>query len=359
MKKELSAKKTILNIVIFLALVALTMYILLRGQDFGAILKAIKTASPFYLVLGSVLGFVFILSEAINLHTLLKTLDYRVSFFQSLKYAFTGFFFSSITPSATGGQPMQLYAMKKDDIELSHSSLILLLELACFQVVTLTFGVAAIIWTFTTVAQFPNYIKILGLIGIVFNFAVLSFLIFGIFSPKFANKILGFITVIINKLPILSDTKKEKAIKGFTEQIAEYHRCAKMIKANLTVLLKVIPVLFLQFLCQFSVPYMIYLALGQNTATFFEIIMLQALVYTATAFVPLPGSVGINEGIFLRVFRGIYAMGLTSTAMVLSRGISFYLCLIISGLALAAMEIHTLVKTSKVTPILQTRKNTK
>lgn len=35
------------------------------------------------------------------------------SFIEALKVAFVGVFFSAITPSSTGGQPMQLYLMSK------------------------------------------------------------------------------------------------------------------------------------------------------------------------------------------------------------------------------------------------------
>lgn len=39
----------------------------------------------------------------------------RRKFFDSLyQYSFIGFFYSGITPSATGGQPVQLYYMSKD-----------------------------------------------------------------------------------------------------------------------------------------------------------------------------------------------------------------------------------------------------
>lgn len=43
-------------------------------------------------------------------------------------------FFSSITPSATGGQPVQLYVMNKDNIHVAHGTMALLTELTSFQI---------------------------------------------------------------------------------------------------------------------------------------------------------------------------------------------------------------------------------
>lgn len=43
-----------------------------------------------------------------------------------ISYSFIGFFFSGINPSATGGQPMQLYYMKKDGNKISSASVVLM-----------------------------------------------------------------------------------------------------------------------------------------------------------------------------------------------------------------------------------------
>ena len=48
-----------------------------------------------------------------------------------------GFYFSSITPSSSGGQPAQVYFMKKDNIEVGHSSLSLLVMVMFYQIAML------------------------------------------------------------------------------------------------------------------------------------------------------------------------------------------------------------------------------
>ena len=59
---------------------------------------------------------IYLLLEAVNLHRTLKVLGEKVTFWQNIKYAIIGFFFSSITPAASGGQPMQIYYMYKEKI---------------------------------------------------------------------------------------------------------------------------------------------------------------------------------------------------------------------------------------------------
>ena len=49
---------------------------------------------------------------------------------------------------------------------------------------------------------------------------------------------------------------------------------------------------------------------------------------------PLPGAVGVGEGGFLAVFRMLFPSQLLGGAMLLSRGISFYLFVLLTGAAL-------------------------
>ena len=68
---------------------------------------------------------------------ILKTMGYRLKPLQALKYSMIGFYFSSITPSSSGGQPAQVYFMKKDNIEVGHSSLSLLVMVMFYQIAML------------------------------------------------------------------------------------------------------------------------------------------------------------------------------------------------------------------------------
>ena len=58
-------------------------------------------------------------------------------------------FFSSITPSATGGQPVQLYVMNKDNIHVAHGTMALLTELTSFQIAAFLMENVATFWILT------------------------------------------------------------------------------------------------------------------------------------------------------------------------------------------------------------------
>lgn len=62
-------------------------------------------------MLGLLLMFAFVGCEAMCSRTILRQLGDRVPYRRCLGYACTGFVFSSITPSASGGQPAQVCCM--------------------------------------------------------------------------------------------------------------------------------------------------------------------------------------------------------------------------------------------------------
>ena len=61
-------------------------------------------------------------------------------------YSFVGFFFSCITPSASGGQPMQIFYMKKDKLPIPVTTLVLMIVTITYKAVLVVIGVLICFW---------------------------------------------------------------------------------------------------------------------------------------------------------------------------------------------------------------------
>ena len=57
-----------------------------------------------------------------------------------------GFFFSCVTPSATGGQPMQIYFMKKEKIPIPVSTVILMIVTITYKLVLVVIGLGILLF---------------------------------------------------------------------------------------------------------------------------------------------------------------------------------------------------------------------
>ena len=81
-----------------------------------------------------------------------------------------------------------------------------------------------------------------------------------------------------------------------------------------------------------AVTWIVYKSYGLSGTGFWNIIALQTMIGVAVEMLPLPGAAGVTEGCFTYMFMGIFTAELVKPAMLLSRGLSFYLLLIMSAL---------------------------
>ena len=159
-----------------------------KDQDIFDIFNILKTVKIRYVVIGIISMLIFLILEAVNIGRTLKTLDEKSSFFKNVKYSLIGFFFSSITPAASGGQPMQVYYMYKDGISVANSTLALLLNLTSMQVITIGFALVSLIFNY----QFLNPVLIVCfIIGIGLNASALALLVIGICSRRLSKGLIN------------------------------------------------------------------------------------------------------------------------------------------------------------------------
>ena len=335
MNTNLSVRKMIRYGVIFLIFAAAAVFLLFKGTDIRTVGEALsKTSFPF-LAAGILTAEIFHLSEGMNLRILLRSFGYPVTFWQGMKYAYIGFFFSSITPSSTGGQPAQLYAMKKDGIELAHGTLALIAELTSFQVAVFFMEVAAVKAIVQGKVRPSGELLILAVLGFLLNILFIAGLLSVLFSHRMKDGLLRFLSGAVDRLPMIKNKKKwkERADGAF----CDFQTCADLIRKDPKVMGKVIAVSLCQVVCWFSVPYMVYLAMGENAAGYPQIFMLQTVLFMTTALLPFPGAAGISEYAFVKLFSDLFVKHPIAAATLVNRGISFYCLLLISAVMAAVL----------------------
>ena len=104
----MSVKKRAVQIAVFLLIMFLTFYALFSGRDLAEIGRSIARMSPVYLIPSAALAVFFVCAEGFMIWFLLNAMrEKKNSLFRCFQYSFIGFFYSGITPSASGGQPVQ------------------------------------------------------------------------------------------------------------------------------------------------------------------------------------------------------------------------------------------------------------
>ena len=147
----MSVKKRILEVTIFLLVMFLTFYTLFSGKNLGEIANAVSKMSVGYLVPAAALAIFFVCAEGYMIWYLLQAMKANrrkegSSLIRCIQYSFIGFFYSGITPSATGGQPVQLYYMSKDGNRGSDSTVVLMTVAVVYKFVLVILGAAILLF---------------------------------------------------------------------------------------------------------------------------------------------------------------------------------------------------------------------
>ena len=360
--KKPSKEKLIMWVLVFLALAGLTVRFLHREYSLASVLSSIKEADPIWLLPGVGAMALFFVCEGANIGRSLRLVGHNISRTDEIRYAMAGFFFSSITPSASGGQPMQLYFMHKDRLPLSHSSLALLTELTSFQAAAATLALAGLVCqrgsvlaagsnagasTAAGAGPGAGLAAVDGTVttailaaGVFISTAVLVFLLFMIFSPSAARIAISPVLWLTDKInPQNAATVRIRLLRG----ICEYRRASLYITKNPCAIAKIFLTSVIQLLACFSITFCVCRSLGISGLSWANITLYQAALYVAVSTLPLPGAVGVTEGGFAVIFASLIPPELMGVAIILSRFISFALPLVASGigtLLLGGMPEH-------------------
>ncbi len=334
-EKAKKIKKTIRNLIVFILLIGLTFYLIFKDQNVLEILNIAVSVKKRYILVAIIAMCLYLLGETINITRILKELGEKSTFLRNIRYTLIGFFFSSITPAASGGQPMEIYYMHKEKIAVANSTLALLVHLTSFQIVTITLGILSTILHFEIVKSGLIYLVVLG---ILLNSTALTLLAISIFSKRLSKGLINFAVKVLKFFRISNIEKKQESLE---KELEKYQESAVYIKEHKKLMIKTLVTTFIQVIIYYSIPYWVYLAFGFTGYNFFQIVTLQAMLYATVSGIPSPGAVGVSEGAFIEIFKGVFPATMMNSAILLNRGASFYLFVIISAIITTITALKT------------------
>ena len=326
--------KTIKNLLFFTLLIVLTFYFILRNQNLNELFSIIKNVNIYYILLAIISMLLFFIIESINVRFTLKNLGEVISLPKVLKNTLICFFFNGITPAATGGEPMEIYYLSKDKVKSSNAILALLIQSCGFLIVSILFGIISAIINYKV---FTHYLIWIFILAVSMSTIVLTIMLICIFSPKLMDKVIDIIIIIIRFITI-NRIKLSKA--KFNKTIETYKDSSIFIKSNIKVFLRNILRNSIQVIFFYLIPYFVYKSLGLSGYSVLKFIGLEAILYSATSSIPLPGAIGISETVYLLLFKNVLVGNYLNSAMILSRGISFYLYVMVGLITLIINSIY-------------------
>lgn len=319
-------------------LMCVTIGYILKDESPQKVINTILSIKPVYIIGTIALMVFYILCEGLNIWITLKALKIKTKMIDCFGYGFVGFYFSGITPSASGGQPAQVYFMNRGKIPVSISSLSLMILLFAHQLVIVVFGIIGLFSKMDYAVTFKSGMNLLLLYGFLSNTFILLGILMLVIAPKTVFKIVNFFGRLLYKVKIIKN--KEKIRKKIARSLEEYEDGAIYMRENPRVIVYVVLVSLLQVFAFFAIPYVIYKGMGLNGYNLGDLVFAQAVLNIAVSSLPLPGAVGASESIFVNMFKTFFGSKLVIPGMLLTRISNFYLVLVLSGVVSIIMYIR-------------------
>ena len=246
---------------------------------------------------------------------MLSVFDREISLKKGVFYSLVEFYFSGITPSSTGGQPVELYYMSKDKIPVKTSYIVLVLNTIYFKIALLSLSILVLVFKGDYIFSNDFIYILFFVLGFITDLAmvVLGLMLLG--NKKLIKKVLTFFYKIGMHFKIIRKRIKNKRIEDIIEK---YNDEIKTLKKNKKALLV-------------SIAYVVYKALGFNKYSYLDLLTIQVSAQTAIEVLPLPGGACLSENMIRDMFTKIFNENLADVGMLLTRTFSFYIPLLVSG----------------------------
>ena len=191
------------------------------------------------------------------------------------------------------------------------------------------------------------FAKVLVILGAVIQALLLGFFIGCMFFGKAIIKVGNGLVTLLNKMRIVKNPDKWR--RRISEEVEKYSACRHIIKDKPAVIFTTFIFNVLQRVSQTLIPCFVCLAIDPN-APFLEIFVLQALVLFGYNSIPIPGGVGAYEYLFIHIYMQLYDNAFILLALMISRLISYYVCMMLSGVVTLTYHMATVRNAAPAVP---------
>lgn len=285
---------------------------------------------PAFLLLAAGCFFLALGTEYVKYRRMLMALAGRDDRRGALHCAILGKYYDNITPLGAGGQPFQIYYLKKRGFSTGVSSAVPIAGFLVLQIAYVLVAAVVFITNHGVVSSLP-VIRAGAYVGLAFYAFIPLCIIFFAVLPKPFEAAACAVTRFLGRLHILKNG--EKAAEKLFDSLNAYIASLRTLMQRKFFLLRMMICSVMYQMAVMSVPYFVLRAFGggNDWRTVFSLVV---YIYAAITIIPTPGNAGAAEGSFYAVFSTLEG-GFLFWGMILWRVLVYYSWLI-AGLVVIA-----------------------
>ena len=331
-------KKWINLILIVVPLVIVLIIGISSGNDLKATAEAIARVPLRYILLCIAAYLTYLFLDALSVWFFLRRQQRPVSLPYACFVAVIGQYYSNITPGATGGQPMQVYYLRKKEIPIALGTSALLVKLFCFQFMLWFLGTLFWIMYPQTIQENVGGNMWILIVGYSYNAVVVIALMLIGLKRNIVEWIVNTAIRIGTKIHLVKDPEASRA--RWSETVDSFHTSITLLRRRPLDLLLQLLIGGLQLLSLMMVIWFLYRGFGLSGTGWGEIIALGIMIYTSAGYTPLPGASGAQEGVFTLFLARVFPDDIRFSALLLWRFFTYYFSLLLGAVVTVFMSFR-------------------
>ena len=341
MKLSKNVKKNLFNILFVLLLFGITFGILIVSSEelnWTTVKAFFADCNGWILLCAFVCMLLFVFFEGLSLHIICRRLGYRPKIQSSIAYSASDVYYSALTPSATGGQPASAFYMVRDGIDGGTAGFGLLLNLFAYTGAILVIGVFAFLFGWSELMQLGTVTQIFIFVGLAMQILLFAFFFLCMAKDKMVLHFGNGIVRLLCKFHILK--KKEKWLERWRLAVVKYHDGYEEFKKHKSLFVWALLLNVLQRASQVLISYFVCRSFVE--VNLIDIFCAQAFVTLGYNSIPIPGGSGAFEFLYNQTYT-VLLVGVESSkiviALMITRLISYYICMVLCGIYTYAYHI--------------------
>lgn len=344
MSKKKTKNKKIFNVLFFifnLILIVAVFYNFAREQGGVQPLSSLFANKPKWRFLWVAVGLYVItcLFNTMKFSFLIhnKTGKWRPWF--SFKLATIGRYYDHITPLGSGGQPFEIYYMKKTGYSGDIATAIPLAKYMVWQIAFV------ILCSFILIAYSPNYasspfVLVCAWIGLALILLLFLFVLFMSITKKWGASLVVEVLKLLHKMHIIKDYKK--VLVKVLKFVKQYQFCIKSFAKSPGTIISVFVASLGSLVSNALIAYFIYISFtAVPVVSWWDIVCKCFICDLAVCFVPLPGGTGASELSFNSLLGSLFTEGTLFWGILIWRFLTYYLYIIQGAIVLILDMFHS------------------
>lgn len=346
-KPQKRKKSTIISLILLLVNIVFMVFIVkglignIGEQSFSEYVK-MQGSTLWWLAGGVACYILYMLSQTIMFHALIKDLTGKSKWGLSYNVGITGKYYDNITPFAVGGQPLQIVELSKTGISPGVSTSIPLMKMIINSMTSAILGLIFFIVGIPKIAPANELytilfviFEILGIIGLVITLFGVIFMIMLSTANLFTRSLISWIIKLGYKMKLVKNYRA--TLKKWLDQVSEYKSSMGYLIKNKKLLLKMILYSCLESLSYAGISFFVIMAFMDGSYLTTHDISVWFILFTcivkyyicsmAGSYIPLPGATGLMEIAFIALY-GEFVGDAIVWSLLTWRIMSYYLILV-------------------------------